>query len=126
MDIDRRIVESDAPLTTISFERSFTLLNESERLLPEAVDAYQRAPNQYRVIFMDCQMPIMDGYQAATRIRALEKEQNRERQLIVAVSPHALKEERKRSLECGMDDHLAKPIKNSDLRNLLSKHKVIA
>ena len=71
-------------------------------------------------------MPVIDGYQATSRIRALEKEHNRERQLIIAVSAHALKEERKRSLECGMDDHLAKPFKKSDLRNLLLRYTVIS
>ena len=91
----------------------------------EAVEAYQRTPDQFRAIFMDCQMPVMDGYQATSRIRQLEKEQGRDPKLIIAVSAHALSEEKNRSLESGMDDHLSKPVKKSDLRNLLLSHKII-
>ena len=171
LDIEARIIETDAPFTPISFERSITLLKEtaeSENSLrnqqtfdssgikvlvaednkvnqmvivgllksfgietsiakdgAEAVELYERSPEIYRAIFMDCQMPVMDGYQATAQIRALEQEHSRERKLIVAFSAHALTEEKTRSLEAGMDDHLSKPVKKSDLRKLLSEYKII-
>jgi CheY-like chemotaxis protein len=61
----------------------------------------------YAVVLMDCQMPELDGYDAASRIRTLQEEEPRVP--IVAVTAHALGAERERCLASGMDDFLAKP-----------------
>lgn len=88
-------------------------------------DDGQRALEYYRhhefdVILMDCQMPVMDGYQATKAIRALEKERNDGRHApIVALTAQALPGEKERCLASGMDDFLSKPIRLDTLRNAI-------
>jgi signal transduction histidine kinase/DNA-binding response OmpR family regulator len=72
----------------------------------------------YALILMDCQMPEVDGYQAAREIR--EREQGR-RIPIVAFTAHALAEERSKVLAAGMDDYLVKPIEPDALQRVLSR-----
>jgi two-component system, sensor histidine kinase and response regulator len=73
----------------------------------EALRAYQLVP--YDLVFMDCQMPELDGYEATKRIRQLER--NGLRTAILALTANVLNGERERCLEAGMDDYLAKPVR---------------
>lgn len=76
---------------------------------------------EYEIIFMDIQMPKMDGYQATSLIRELEKEQSRERSFIVALSAHVQKSYIDKMIESGCDDHLPKPIRRNDLFAYINK-----
>jgi PAS domain S-box-containing protein len=64
----------------------------------------------YDLIFMDCQMPEMDGYTATEEIRKLEKSKNSPHVPILAMTAHALKGDREKCLQVGMDDYITKPI----------------
>lgn len=75
----------------------------------------------YDLILMDCQMPEVDGLQASRRIREWEEEAGRGRCPIVAMTANAMKGDRDRCLEAGMDDFLAKPFKSQDLLNLMEE-----
>lgn len=68
---------------------------------------------RYSMIFMDIQMPVLDGLKATTMIRAEEPEG--QRIPIVAVTAHAMKGDREKFLEAGMDDYLSKPVRREDL-----------
>jgi len=70
-------------------------------------------------VLMDIQMPVMDGYAAARAIRALP-DPLRSTVPIIAVSANAFSEDRKRSLESGMDAHLAKPLDIHRLEHLIA------
>ena len=71
----------------------------------------------YDLIFMDCQMPEMDGYQATAAIRKLER--NKKRNIIIAMTANAMSGDRERCMFAGVDDHLAKPIRQRDLTEML-------
>ena len=73
------------------------------------------------LILMDCQMPVMDGYEATRRICELMSEHG-ERIPIVAMTANAFEEEKKRCLECGMRDHVAKPIDRNEIEQTLLKY----
>ncbi|MCA9758173.1 MAG: response regulator [Candidatus Eisenbacteria bacterium] len=91
----------------------------------ETVDSGQAALDRlattpFAIVFMDCMMPEMDGYEAARRIRS-EKLDSEGRMAIVALTANALPEERDRCIAAGMDDHLAKPIDFERLWTALSR-----
>jgi len=73
----------------------------------QAVEKLARESLQYDVVLMDVQMPEMDGYEATRRIRT---EKWGKDVPIIAMTAHALIEERQKALEAGMDDHISKPI----------------
>lgn len=73
----------------------------------------------YLCILMDCQMPIMDGYQATRAIRKFEAERRLSRTPVIALTAHALVGERERVMDAGMDEFLSKPFRPSALEKLL-------
>jgi two-component system sensor histidine kinase/response regulator len=85
----------------------------------EAVEATDRV--RYDLVLMDCQMPEMDGFEATRAIRAFENSNQSFRLPIVAVTADALKGDRERCLEAGMDDYIAKPIRDAELYATLEK-----
>ncbi|MBI9090187.1 MAG: response regulator [Desulfobacterium sp.] len=91
----------------------------------EAVDAVDL--KIYDLVFMDCQMPIMDGYQASAEIRRKEQHQGRAATVpIIALTANALKDDKKRCLAVGMDDYMSKPLQKAQLLSVLEKWCEIA
>lgn len=80
---------------------------------------------KFDIIFMDCQMPIMDGYQATTSIRQIENNEGRPRVPIIALTAGNTKEEKQRGLDAGMDKYLTKPFKIENIREALEFFSVI-
>ncbi|MDX2027787.1 MAG: response regulator, partial [Alphaproteobacteria bacterium] len=76
--------------------------------------------NDYDLIFMDCQMPEMDGFEATRRIRQAEL-QNGKHTTIVALTADAMTGEREKCLHAGMDDYLNKPFKPEQIADMLNK-----
>ena len=83
----------------------------------EVLEALER--QSYDIVLMDVQMPEMDGFEASRAIR----ERWRERApRIIAVTAHAMEDDRQRCIEAGMDDYISKPVRIEDLAEMLSKY----
>lgn len=74
------------------------------------------------VVLLDCQMPVMDGLEAARRMRAHEQVEGWPRTPMIALTANAFAGDREDSLAAGMDDHLSKPFRDEDLVRLLARH----
>ena len=83
----------------------------------EALEALAQLP--YGLVFMDCQMPEMDGFEACREIR--NRDLAGARIPIVAITANAMKGDRERCLAAGMDDYVSKPFKQDDLKTVLEK-----
>ena len=75
----------------------------------------------YDLVLMDCEMPVLDGFQATAQLRAWEARENRPHTPVVALTAHILSEHRERAREAGMDGHMAKPVEMSQLRELIER-----
>jgi two-component system sensor histidine kinase/response regulator len=82
-----------------------------------ALEAMAKCP--YDVIFMDCQMPELDGYEATRDLRALEGDDRHT--WIIAMTANSLEGDRQKCLDAGMDDYVSKPVKPEDLQAALNR-----
>ena len=90
-------------------------------LAANGAEAVKRAvPSTYDLIFMDCQMPEMDGYEAAAEIR--RRENGSKHTPIIAMTAHAMPGDREKCLQAGMDDYIPKPIKRESLSDVFKKY----
>jgi signal transduction histidine kinase/CheY-like chemotaxis protein len=85
------------------------------------VDMYQE--HDFDVIFMDCQMPVLDGFEATKAIRNLE--QNTSHIPIIALTANVVKEEKDKCYEAGMDDFVSKPVSQKVLSTVMEKYLAI-
>ncbi|OUS31010.1 hypothetical protein A9Q99_04890 [Gammaproteobacteria bacterium 45_16_T64] len=85
----------------------------------DAVNAFSQ--NDYCCILMDCQMPVMDGYDATRRIREMEGD-SRNHIPIIAVTANALAEDRELCIKSGMDDYMKKPVRRQELVDKLNEY----
>jgi signal transduction histidine kinase/CheY-like chemotaxis protein len=97
----------------------------------EAVEKYTQSPERFALIFMDIQMPEMDGLEATRQIRRFETLNNKpddqqeassiQRVPVVAMTAHAMRGDREVCLEAGMDDYITKPIKRELVLKMIEK-----
>ncbi|MEM7159514.1 MAG: response regulator [Myxococcota bacterium] len=86
----------------------------------EALERIEATPF-FDVVFMDVQMPQLDGLEATQRLRKLEE--GKERHIpIVAMTAHVMPRDRNRCLDAGMDDYITKPVRRRDLLRMLREH----
>ncbi len=76
---------------------------------------------EYDIVLMDIQMPILDGLEATLAIRKYEEENNLKNIRIVAITANAMKEDKDKCFEVGMDDYISKPFRSEDLLRILKK-----
>jgi two-component system sensor histidine kinase/response regulator len=77
----------------------------------------------FDLIFMDCQMPRMDGYEASRQIRKFEEQRGDGLRIpIIAITANAMQGDREKCIDAGMDDYIAKPVKKETLLEMLRRH----
>ena len=113
VEINREIVLSLLEVTGVAID---TAENGQQ-----AAELFERAPERYRLILMDLQMPVMDGYEASRRIRAGASPQAASVP-IVAMTANVFREDVENCLASGMNGHLGKPIELDKLLSLLRRH----
>ena len=86
-----------------------------------AVDMFRSAPDKYNLIFMDVQMPVMDGYNATAAIRALDVPRAKNIP-IIAMTANAFAEDVEKCKKAGMNHHIAKPIEVEAILEILSRY----
>ncbi len=84
----------------------------------EVVEKYVTDPARYDIIFMDVQMPLMDGMRATRKLRSL----GHAGIPIVAMTAHAMKGDRERCIEAGMTDYIAKPIRREIVLEMIDRY----
>ena len=92
---------------------------EGKRILLDKLE--KAASGYYDMILMDIQMPVMDGYDAAARIRRM-KDEKKASIPIIAMTANAFAEDRQKAISMGMNDHVAKPIDMNVLLPVIAKY----
>ena len=119
--VNRMVIEAMLKKRGMRFESVENGAQAVQRIT--AADSTQARPD---LVLMDCQMPVLDGYQATRQIRQWEQQQGRARLPIVALTASAYDEDREHCLEAGMDDFLTKPLAVPALEAALAKWAVPA
>ena len=115
----RVLVAEDNAVNQLLVRRMFEKIGIRIDLAANGLEAVQMATDfEYDIIFMDCSMPELDGYEATAALRARS---HGRRIPIVAITANAMSEDRGRCLDAGMDDHLTKPVRIEDIRSALER-----
>ncbi len=113
------LIVEDNPVNLLMVQNIFKridLKSQSATNGQEAVDLYIK--NDYDLILMDCQMPVMDGLEASRKIRKLEQLNNKKTP-IIALTANAFKEDKEACIAAGMDGFLSKPFKKKQLLKVI-------
>jgi signal transduction histidine kinase/DNA-binding response OmpR family regulator len=117
----RVLVAEDNAVNQLLVKRMFEKLGIQIDLAANGREAVKMASElPYDIIFMDCSMPELDGYQATAALRKSERRAIRDIP-IIALTANAMAEDRGRCLAAGMDDHISKPVLIDDLRRALQR-----
>lgn len=91
----------------------------------EAVEALAADANRFSLVFMDAQMPVLDGYAATRQIRRRERETSSESELpVVALTANAMRGDREKCVAAGMSDYMTKPVRKLELHAMIEKWSV--
>lgn len=123
-DSSRALVVEDNPVNQRVATALLTRLGFETDAVSNGKDALERVQSsqfEYSVILMDCQMPIMDGYEATRTIREWEQQNGHASIPIIALTADVLPGTESTCREAGMNDYLAKPVRKEKLRAVLSR-----
>ena len=85
----------------------------------QALQSVMQAQTAFDVVFMDCEMPVMDGYTATSSLRKWEQQEQRKPLYVCGASAHAMPEYRERAIASGMNQFIVKPLRIEDLEQVL-------
>ena len=114
------LIVDDNEVSAFTAEKMLATLGYTVELAQGGQDAIEMTDHQhYAAVFMDCQMPVIDGYAATAAIR--DREANTRHTTIIAMTAHAIEGDREKCLAAGMDDYIAKPLRMDDLALLCDR-----
>jgi len=119
------LLAEDNPVNALVAEATLANLGVAVTRVENGVQALaelQRDDHPYDVVLMDCQMPVLDGIEATRRLRVWENERGRKPIPVVALTANAMTTDRDRCMNAGMNEHLPKPFKQSELEAALMRH----
>lgn len=115
------LVAEDNELNYMLINEVLTALNQNSQWVINGEEAVKACLEEnFDLIFMDCQMPVMDGYEATRQIRKVT--QGKKHIPIIAMTAYAMKGDREKCLEAGMDEYLSKPLNIKQIASLISKY----
>jgi PAS domain S-box-containing protein len=118
---DRILLAEDNPINRQVALQQLRKLGYSADSATNGKDAVEQSRKvDYDLIFMDCHMPVMDGFEATKAIRSRESRTGK-RVAIIAMTANALRRDRDASLAAGMDEHLTKPVSLDDMRSVTNR-----
>ena len=118
----RVLVAEDNPVNQIVIKGMLEKFSIYPDFADNGLEAVKKfSTNHYNIVFMDCEMPEMDGLEATLRIRQWESKHNKNPVPIVALTAHALKEYRDKAIHVGMDYFMVKPVSLDNVNHLLTE-----
>src|SRR5690606_21174671 len=112
----RLLLVEDNPVNLLVAQKLLSVLGHGRDTAANGQIALEKlADSRYDLVFMDCQMPVLDGYSATRRWREREAATGAPRLPIVAMTANAMAGDRQRCLDAGMDDYLSKPVAREQL-----------
>lgn len=125
----KALVAEDNLINQKLIKRTLEDIGLSVQLANNGLEAFEKRKNgQFDVIFMDIQMPVLDGVEATQEILEYEEDYNVEHTPIIALTANALKGDRERFMGAGMDEYTTKPLVRSEIISLLNHfigHKIV-
>ncbi len=116
------LLAEDNPINQVVAVKQLEKLGYKVEIANNGLDAIEaHRQRNYQIIFMDCQMPEMDGYEATKKIRRMESEQNLKPARIIAMTANAMEGDAELCLATGMDDYIAKPVDHNKLITVLKR-----
>jgi CheY-like chemotaxis protein len=118
------LLVEDNPVNQRVAQRILQKFGAAVTVANHGAEALERIADQrFDAVLMDCQMPVMDGFEATRRIRAAEQQRGRGEHLrIIALTANVMSEDRQRCISAGMDAHLGKPINPVQLVDCLRRY----
>ena len=119
----RILIAEDNPINQKVISKILSRLKHHPTIVENGTEAIEKLrKDEFDLVFMDVQMPMMDGYEATRIIRDKSSKVLQPNIPIVAMTAHAMKGDREKCIELGMDDYLCKPIHPKQVREILNKY----
>ena len=119
------LLAEDNPVNALVAEATLTNLGVTFTRVEDGIQALaelQRDDHHYDLVLMDCQMPTLDGIEATRRLRVWERNRGRDPIPVIALTANAMNSDRERCMAAGMNEHLPKPFRQSELQAALKRH----
>jgi len=117
------LLVEDNPVNQIVAKKMLEKAGLSHELANNGAEALEKLKqsHEYNLVLMDCQMPVMDGYEATQKLREYEQQNSLPRLTVVAMTANAMEGDKEQCLAAGMDDYIAKPVKQDSLKQTLGR-----